>query len=1064
MDYILNRNNLCEKESLKYFQQLINALIYLHSQNITHRDIKIDNLLLDKNLDLKLIDFGLSTKYNDDKLLTQPCGTIVYAAPEVLQCGQYHGMLADVWSSGIVLYGMLSGYLPFCEKDDEINKNLILEGNFEIPNNFSKLATDLIIRMLDINPLTRYTLNDIIEHPWFKLRNFQIIPGIIIDNNKIPVDENIVNLCANKYGKNKELLRESVVNNKFNDDTTLYYLMVKKLKNVGYSSVSDLCSCFFINYISMDNKYKNSKNNFVEYDNEIDKYNFDNDLNSNRNNSVKKRRIFSLNENEKNNVAVFDYKKNNHSQLIDKGRIINLLKNENCNFNLINIQNNKDTKITNQNIKNKNNIRINLGKAEFNINDKAHNKKNYDIEGKIAKNSLKKSVNNNDYKKVKTNFGELKTKNIKTFENNKDRLLTERNKEVTYDVLQKKLISKNNNKKINKQKYPPLEITIRKNKFHPNNKIITKKNNTKNNNHILETSHINLNNKSINSSINKSHNNNISSSRIKNQKIKNVKQERLLTSRSKSKESNTIISKNKIKKNNKNHLEKNNNYFILKKKNHNISSLYKSHLLSLEHYYIEKKIKENKIKKNNLANKNNNGSYTKRNNISNLRKNYGFSSKTKINDKNNNKHIIVITKNSCTKKNNFDKKDEKQNINNTNRPIFSIHNKNNLNNTHHNRAITTNLLLTERDKNKHFNNFEKPRKSFEINKKQNSNLITNSCSKNRVKKSFITINNNSNKKHLDSSSINFRKRSRSKNIRDLSDSPKQKLLKSKTRNGRIPLKMQNQSLDQKLNYEIISERFINQIYNYNCMIDKNNKKSHIGNHNRFYTINSNSDRNFSFLGNSKILKKNKNNSSNINKNKLLKSSFSNYYSNINKKVNDLSRASFDLSNNFTKNNKSNILLKNQNSKLSKISKINLTNNDKFSILRKSNRVTNNFDYIKDYLDIKLFSKLESFDNSTPVKNNFYEPFDLACLFISNKKTSEFCNDFCNKLKKNGIKYNLKGGNSCNIYIKDKKISGCQICFNKIICNNKENFNIYNMKIKVKSGKSSRIIRKIITED
>ena len=102
MDYILTRTRLTEEESLKFFQQLINALYYLHSQNITHRDIKIDNLLLDRNYDLKLIDFGLSTKYRDDKLLDQPCGTVVYAAPEVLECKEYHGMLADVWSSGIV--------------------------------------------------------------------------------------------------------------------------------------------------------------------------------------------------------------------------------------------------------------------------------------------------------------------------------------------------------------------------------------------------------------------------------------------------------------------------------------------------------------------------------------------------------------------------------------------------------------------------------------------------------------------------------------------------------------------------------------------------------------------------------------------------------------------------------------------------------------------------------------------------------------------------------------------------------------------------------------------------
>ena len=119
MDYIISKNNLPESEALKYFQQLINALFYLHSQNIAHRDIKIDNILLDHNKNLKLIDFGLSTKYQENKLLDQPCGTIVYSAPEVLEGKLYHGMLADIWSSGIVLYGMLCGYLPFSEENDK---------------------------------------------------------------------------------------------------------------------------------------------------------------------------------------------------------------------------------------------------------------------------------------------------------------------------------------------------------------------------------------------------------------------------------------------------------------------------------------------------------------------------------------------------------------------------------------------------------------------------------------------------------------------------------------------------------------------------------------------------------------------------------------------------------------------------------------------------------------------------------------------------------------------------------------------------------------------------------
>ena len=248
MDYILTKGHLSEEESLKYFQQLINALYYLHSQNITHRDIKIDNLLLDKNSDLKLIDFGLSTKYRDDRLLNQPCGTVVYAAPEVLDCKEYHGMLADVWSSGIVLFGMLSGFLPFGDSNDEVNKKLVLQGKIEMPNFFSKEVIDLLRHMLDINPLSRYTLEEIMAHPWFNKKQFKLIPGIIIGINRIPVDERIINLCVT-YNVDRNKVRNSVINNKFNNESALYYLLVKKLKNCGNDSVSDLCSNKFIKYI-----------------------------------------------------------------------------------------------------------------------------------------------------------------------------------------------------------------------------------------------------------------------------------------------------------------------------------------------------------------------------------------------------------------------------------------------------------------------------------------------------------------------------------------------------------------------------------------------------------------------------------------------------------------------------------------------------------------------------------------------------------------------------------------------------------------------------------------------
>ena len=327
MNYILSRKCLSEKESLKFFQQLINALYYLHSQNIAHRDIKIDNLLLDSNNDLKLIDFGLSTKYNDGELLNQHCGTIVYAAPEVLDYKSYHGMLVDVWSCGIVLFGMLSGFLPFGESNDEINKKMILEGRIKMPKIFSEGAKDLLRHMLDINPLKRYTLDDIIEHPWFNKNKFYLIPGIIVGVNKIPVDENILELCT-VYDLDKTKVRKSIVDNKFNNESSVYYLLVQKLKKMGRDSVSDLCSKQFILFMYNENSKILEHNNILNN-------NEKNQDNSNNKNQLNEIKILSgLNK----CYNIFNEENNSKEYLIFETEPKNQLRNNNKKY--INIENN----------------------------------------------------------------------------------------------------------------------------------------------------------------------------------------------------------------------------------------------------------------------------------------------------------------------------------------------------------------------------------------------------------------------------------------------------------------------------------------------------------------------------------------------------------------------------------------------------------------------------------------------------------------------------------------------------------------------------------------------------
>jgi len=112
-NYIVSKTRLREKEACKFFQQIISGIEYIHKLKICHRDLKPENLLLDKNKNIKIIDFGLSNTYKSGNTLKTACGSPCYAAPEVVAGKRYHGLMIDIWSSGVILFAMICGYLPF---------------------------------------------------------------------------------------------------------------------------------------------------------------------------------------------------------------------------------------------------------------------------------------------------------------------------------------------------------------------------------------------------------------------------------------------------------------------------------------------------------------------------------------------------------------------------------------------------------------------------------------------------------------------------------------------------------------------------------------------------------------------------------------------------------------------------------------------------------------------------------------------------------------------------------------------------------------------------------------
>jgi len=168
-DYVEARKGVPEDETIFIFRQIVAALLYCHRMHICHRDLKPENILLDQeSLSVKLIDFGMAALQADGKMLTTPCGSPHYAAPEVVCAKPYDGKQADVWSCGVILYVMLTGSTPFNYGpgfDIRVLFRDITRARYFMPETLSAEAADLIRRIFVVDPKKRITMDELWDHP-----------------------------------------------------------------------------------------------------------------------------------------------------------------------------------------------------------------------------------------------------------------------------------------------------------------------------------------------------------------------------------------------------------------------------------------------------------------------------------------------------------------------------------------------------------------------------------------------------------------------------------------------------------------------------------------------------------------------------------------------------------------------------------------------------------------------------------------------------------------------------------------------------------------------------------
>lgn len=249
LDLVLQEGALKEKNARRFFRQILSAISYIHENCIAHRDLKIENILIDEYDNVKILDFGLSNFFDTRRYLNTFCGSLYFAAPELLLGKEYVGPEIDIWSLGVILYVLLNGKVPFDDKNIHVLHNKIKEGKFTLRCGLSADSRDLLTNMIMVDNNLRYDLTKIMESKWInkgyktKIDNFMNprndltcldekllfilstitkdqFPGIISEVKRFH------EACKNKNITSKEFwLKKPTI--------ALYYLMLENFETFG---------------------------------------------------------------------------------------------------------------------------------------------------------------------------------------------------------------------------------------------------------------------------------------------------------------------------------------------------------------------------------------------------------------------------------------------------------------------------------------------------------------------------------------------------------------------------------------------------------------------------------------------------------------------------------------------------------------------------------------------------------------------------------------------------------------------------------------------------------------
>ncbi|GAN04088.1 Ser/Thr protein kinase [Mucor ambiguus] len=194
LDYIISHGKLKERQARQFARQIASALDYCHRNSIVHRDLKVENILISRSGTIKIIDFGLSNVFSPQSHLSTFCGSLYFAAPELLDGRMYTGPEVDVWSFGVVLYVLVVGQVPFDDPSMAGMHAKVKQGHVEYPGHLSSDCKSLLQRMLVTHRKQRATMSEVIVHPWMNKGYDAPVENYLAKRKplQLPVDMNVV--------------------------------------------------------------------------------------------------------------------------------------------------------------------------------------------------------------------------------------------------------------------------------------------------------------------------------------------------------------------------------------------------------------------------------------------------------------------------------------------------------------------------------------------------------------------------------------------------------------------------------------------------------------------------------------------------------------------------------------------------------------------------------------------------------------------------------------------------------------------------------------------------------